>query len=83
MNTELAPYHAHIYYELDDRAQDVWEPLLAIADVAGDDWPQAARRAAIELSDRRSSSEDTTAGAIKLTVEESDVPLYAAVMIAF
>jgi hypothetical protein len=28
-------------------------------------------------------SEDMTAGAVKLTVEESDVPLYAAVMIAF
>jgi Protein of unknown function (DUF3631) len=25
--------------ELDDRAQDIWEPLLAIADLAGGDWP--------------------------------------------
>jgi hypothetical protein len=36
--------------ELDDRAQDVWEPLLAIADVAGDEWPVTARAAAIALS---------------------------------
>jgi Lon protease-like protein len=36
--------------ELDDRAQDVWEPLLAIADLAGGDWPQRARRAALALS---------------------------------
>ena len=36
--------------ELDDRAQDVWEPLLAIADLAGGDWPERARRAALELS---------------------------------
>jgi hypothetical protein len=36
--------------ELDDRAQDSWEPLFAIADLAGDDWPERARRAAIELS---------------------------------
>jgi hypothetical protein len=36
--------------ELDDRAQDVWEPLLAIADLAGGDWPQRAQAAAISLS---------------------------------
>jgi hypothetical protein len=36
--------------ELDDRAQDVWEPLLAIADLAGDDWPARARVAAVALS---------------------------------
>ena len=28
---------------LNDRAQDVWEPLLAIADLAGDSWPDRAR----------------------------------------
>lgn len=36
--------------ELDDRAQDGWEPLLAIADAVGGDWPQRARKAAIDLS---------------------------------
>ena len=36
--------------ELDDRAQDGWEPLLAIADMAGGDWPERARRAALALS---------------------------------
>ena len=35
--------------ELDDRAQDGWEPLLAIADIAGDQWPSRARAAAVEL----------------------------------
>ena len=35
---------------LDDRAEESWEPLLAIADLAGSDWPDRARRAAIELS---------------------------------
>ena len=34
---------------LDDRAQDVWEPLLAIADLAGETWSDRARRAAVEL----------------------------------
>jgi len=31
---------------LNDRAQDNWEPLLAIAELAGEDWAQAARNAA-------------------------------------
>jgi len=35
---------------LDDRACDVWEPLLAIADLAGGDWPERARSAALALS---------------------------------
>jgi putative DNA primase/helicase len=35
---------------LNDRAQDNWEPLLAIADHAGGHWPQAARSAALKLS---------------------------------
>jgi len=35
---------------LNDRAQDNWEPLLAIADFAGGDWPQLARQAALKIS---------------------------------
>jgi hypothetical protein len=35
---------------LDDRAADAWEPLLAIADLAGEDWAHRARKAAQELS---------------------------------
>ena len=53
----LEPYADHLADsrpdlpdELDDRAQDVWEPLLAIADLAGGDWPQRARTAARALS---------------------------------
>src|SRR5580692_10647850 len=36
--------------ELGDRAADAWEPLLAIADLAGGDWPMRACAAAVELS---------------------------------
>jgi hypothetical protein len=36
---------------LNDRAADAWEPLVAIADLAGGDWPERARAAAIEVSD--------------------------------
>jgi hypothetical protein len=32
-----------------DRNADVWEPLLAVADLAGGDWPQRARCSAVSL----------------------------------
>jgi len=35
--------------EIQDRDADVWEPLIAIADAAGGDWPKRARAAAVEL----------------------------------
>jgi len=34
---------------LEDRPADNWEPLLAIADLAGGTWPERARRAAVRL----------------------------------
>ncbi len=36
--------------ELSDRAADGWEPLLAIADLAGEEWATEARQAAVILS---------------------------------
>jgi putative DNA primase/helicase len=42
---------------LDDRAWNNWKPLLAIAAVAGGDWPTEARKAAVELSAGRDSEE--------------------------
>lgn len=35
---------------LRDRQMDAWEPLFAIADMAGGDWPARARKAALALS---------------------------------
>lgn len=35
---------------LEDRAADLWEPLLAIADLAGGTWPERARKAAVKLA---------------------------------
>lgn len=35
---------------LNDRAQDNWEPLLAIADYLGDKWPELARETALKVS---------------------------------
>jgi hypothetical protein len=45
--------------ELDDRAWDYWEPLLAIADLAGGDWPMRARAAAVELSSGEAREEES------------------------
>ncbi len=41
---------------LNDRAQDNWEPLLAIADSIGGHWPETARKAALKISGDDSSS---------------------------
>ena len=34
---------------VDDRDADIWEPLLAVADIAGGEWPKRARAAAVAL----------------------------------
>jgi hypothetical protein len=44
--------------ELDDRGQDIAEPLLAIADLAGGDWPARARAACIALRGGSDELED-------------------------
>ena len=42
---------------IEDRAADVWEALLAVADAAGGEWPDQARNACITLvAESRSSS---------------------------
>lgn len=51
--------------ELNDRAQDIWEPLLAIADRAGGDWPARARAAARELHES-TDVEDSSTGVLLL-----------------
>jgi len=49
---------------VEDRAADVWEPLIAVADLAGGDWPGLARAAAVALV--KSSSEDDAERSPKL-----------------
>lgn len=45
--------------QLTARQQDVAEPLLAIADLAGGEWPQAARSALIELCTEAQASDES------------------------
>jgi hypothetical protein len=51
---------------LDDRAADNWRPLLAIADLSGDTWPERAREVALALSANRGRG-DSSAGTMLLT----------------
>jgi hypothetical protein len=55
---------------MSDRAQDSWEPLLAIADAAGETWPSMSRVAAATLS-----AEDTASvsDGIRLLQDIKDV----------
>ena len=45
---------------VEDRAADTWEPLCAIADLAGAHWPQLARTAAVALVGGDRTAEDVS-----------------------
>ena len=56
---------------IEDRDADVWEPLLAVADAAGGDWPERARVAAVALV--ALSKESTPSLGIRLLADLRDV----------
>ena len=47
---EIAGARPEVPAGLNDRAAEVWEPLLALADLAGGEWPEKARQAALGLT---------------------------------
>lgn len=49
---------------LNDRAQDNWEPLLAIADASGGQWPRLARTVAVALSGGADASGGDAGGSL-------------------
>jgi putative DNA primase/helicase len=59
--------------DLDDRAADNWEPLLAIADQAGGAWPQRARATALLLSGGRADSAETGDAGVQLLADVRSV----------
>lgn len=61
----LAAANPDLPAELDDRAAEAWWALLAIADLAGGDWPTRARDAAREL--HAAGAEDESLGVELLT----------------
>jgi len=52
--------------DLNDRAADIWEPLLALAELAGGDWPERARAAAVGLT--TGAQEESAIGALLFDV---------------
>lgn len=50
-----------------DRPADVWEPLLAVADAAGGDWPRRAREACVTLVKDSQSNDKASIGVRLLT----------------
>ncbi len=50
VGSDIAVARPQLPDALNDRAQDNWEPLLAIADIAGDHWPKMARSAALKFA---------------------------------
>lgn len=50
-----------------DRPADVWEPLLAVADAAGGDWPKRARAACLELVCAANENDEASFGIRLLT----------------
>jgi hypothetical protein len=46
--------------ELNDRAADIWEPLFALADLAGGHWPARARDAALALNSQAQETNPIT-----------------------
>ena len=46
---DLDGYFPDMPAGVEDRAADCWEPLIAIADKAGGDWPQRSREAAVHF----------------------------------
>ena len=59
---------------VDDGARDGWEPLFAIADVAGGDWPSRARTSAVLLKvDHDEASDDAESLSLHLLRDLRDV----------
>jgi hypothetical protein len=50
-----------------DRPADVWEPLLAVADAAGGEWPERARNACVELVAAAAAGDKASLGIRLLT----------------
>jgi hypothetical protein len=46
-------------HELDNRAEDAWRSLLAVADEIGGEWPDRARAAAIKISLNREQDDES------------------------
>ena len=67
---ELSISSPHIPKDLEDRPGDNWTPLIAVADIVGGEWPQKARKAALQLS---VSNEDDEIPSVQLLADIQDL----------
>jgi hypothetical protein len=58
---------------IEDRAADTWEPLVAVADLAGGDWPERARQAAKAMTGDAAEDDASASLARKLLSDLRDV----------
>lgn len=55
---------------MEDRAADTWEPLVAIADLAGGPWPEATRAACLAMTNHEAEQDqDHSALSIRLLAD--------------
>lgn len=59
LRDKLTSFVPEVPEGLDHRARNIWKPLLAIAELAGGDWPEKARKAALALSAGRDDEDDS------------------------
>ena len=71
VTSELSDADPAMPEQLEDRAADIWEPLLAIADLASDAWAERARTAAIHIVKGRVAEDATSASDFSLTFRPS------------
>jgi hypothetical protein len=75
IDTKIENYEPPMPAGITDRNADCWEPLLAIADIAGNDWPERARKAACYLTG--AAADDTLTSGIELLAHIRDAFLNA------
>jgi putative DNA primase/helicase len=63
--TALGDLNPRVPAGLHDRAEDNWRPLLALADLAGGEWPARARAAAVGLSRGEEEAEESSIGLLR------------------
>jgi Protein of unknown function (DUF3631) len=58
---------------VEDRAADVWEPLLAVADLAGGEWPALARQACLVMTSQADEDDADASLSMRLLADLRDV----------
>lgn len=58
---------------VEDRAADVWEGLVTIADIAGGDWPKLVREAAVALTREHDEEDRAGSDGVRLLSDIRDV----------